>query len=330
MSFSDREIVRSYLMRGQQHFMTLKKSDGRIEVPRLLINEMEWTSKRWAYFFRAPDAILIYPSNDGDPESFLGKVAVSAGRIRVPLNILNKIGFCGRAFAVSKENDHLSVQPYGWDRGEELDKFIDTLGPLQLRMLSNFILGKPVDSDTEQLTRPKLRANPIFLASKANTVFRAIGLPFRFYGIYVQETKEILISAGDHRERCPVFHAIPGIRRDNRGSTIGFLIVNSTTYGSIIAALQTARKTDPDVELLFIYDPISEGMYRAYVNPPSEVFNRDVDVARMVCSDADGFMSGGVFRRLASDPDKRYPEPPVLTDDNVCISGKSPFEKINP
>jgi hypothetical protein len=304
--------------------MTVKKSDGRIEVPRLLIKEMGWEERGTAFFHRATDAIWLYTSYADSKEisagsELLGQIAVSSGRIRVPLNILNKMGFYGQSFAIAKENDHLSIQPYNCDRGEELDKFIDTLGPLQLRMLSNFICGKPVDTDTEHMVRPKLRANPIFLANKANTVFRAIGLPFRFHGLYIPETKEIVTSTNDNREYCSVFHGIPGIRRDSKGNVIGFLIVNDTTYGSILAALQNTGKRDADVEFLFMYDPMSDSKYKAYVNPPSSIFDCDLDIARTLCTDVNGFMNR-IFRRLDNNPEKSHLEPPVFTDDNVRIS----------
>jgi len=313
----DRNIVKSYLMRGQQHFMTMKKSDGRIEVPRLLINEMRWGTIRWAFFYKTPDAILIYPSDEGNSDSLLGKIAVSSGRIRVPLNILNKVGFCGQSFAVAKENDHLLIRPYDCDRSEELDKFIDTLGLAQLRMLSNFIIGRPIDTDTEHLIGLQLTAKPIFLANKANTVFRAVGLPFRFFGFYLQKTQEILTSTNNCKKL--LFHAIPGIRRDNNRSSIGYLIVNSTTYGSILAALQNSDQSGVDVELLFIYDPISDNPYRAYINPLSEVFNRDVNIARMLCSDPNSFVKQ-TFRQAVNSPSGVFPESPVLTDGNVQIS----------
>lgn len=318
MDYNDRDIVRSYLLRGQQHFMTLKKSDGRIEVPRLLIGEMEWEEEKWAFFHKTPDAILIYTDDAGRPD-LLGKISISFGRIRVPLNILNRMGFHGQAFAVTREDDHLSVQPYNRDRGEELDRFVDTLGPLQLRMLSNFILGKPVDTETEQMVGPKLSARPIFLAEKSNMVFRAVGLPFQFRGLYIPETREIVVCDGEEGHGHSLFFCIPGVKRHRGENTIGYLIVNDTTYGDIVAALQNhLLEKRGDVELVFIYNQIFNDKYKAYVNPPSSVFRDDLDIARELCADIEGFMNR-TFRRVDGDPHRQPCEVPVLTDDNVDI-----------
>ena len=316
MNYSDRDIVRNYLMRGQQHFMTMKKSDGRIEIPRFLIGGTRWEEERWAFFYQAPDAILIYPSNISGPE-LLGKISISFGRIRVPSNILNKMGFYGESFTVTQEEGHFSVRPYNRDRGEELNMFVDTMGPLQLRMLSNFILGRPVDMDTDQMIPPKLRAAPIFLTYRSNMVFRAIGMPYQFNGLYIPETKEIVVYSEEGNYSA--FRCIPGIKRHGGKNTVGYLIVNDTTYGSILAALQNhMQEKRGDVELVFIYNPMFDDKYRAFVNPPSDVFNNELDIARELCADITGFMNRN-FRCVGGDLCRPPCDPPILTDDNVDI-----------
>lgn len=320
MDHTDRTIVRDYLMRGQQHFITKKKGDGRIEIPRLVIAEMGWDQEE-VHVFGWPgsgEAISVNRTADPGGGHYFGRIVISFGRIRIPLTMLNKAGFRGDLFSVGKEGrDRLVVRPYSHDRGEELDRFVDTLEPLQMRMLSNFILGRSVDTDAEQVA--SAAAKPLFLVSRSNTVFKTIGPPFRFSGIYLFETGEIVDTTSNRMNvRGHTLYAVPGIRRANGNNDVGFLIVNDRTFGAIVGAVHNHGNTPPDVELLFMYDNRSDSMYRVFVHPPSDVFNDCIESARRLCADPGAFISGH-FRKLVAEPAHLPEEPPVFTDANVLI-----------
>jgi hypothetical protein len=305
MVFTDREIIKSYLLRGQDLYFS--KSDGRIEIPRALIS---WEDIAYVFIYKTHDALLIYPNERGTID-LIGKTIMSAGRIRIPLSFLNKAGLNGHVFSITKEDNHLLIRPYNPQRSEDLNKFLDTLSSTQTRMLSNFISGSSVDADMESSVQAE--PVPIFLSDK-NMIFRTIGLPFRFYGFYARELGgEILLYKTGF-----TFYAIPGIKRIDGENTIGYLITNTTIYGNILAALEDSKvkKSNTTIELLFICN----GCYdiKTYINPLSNVFNKDIEIAKKLCSNSSDFINEN-FRELTTVMSVLPLEPPILTEKNVRL-----------
>ena len=301
--FTDKEIIKSYLLRGQDLYFS--KSDGRIEVPRALIS---WEDVVYVFIYKTHDALLIYPNECGTTD-LVGKTIMSAGRIRIPLSFLNKAGFNGHVFSIAKEDNHLLIRPYNPQHSEDLNKFLDTLSSSQTNMLVSFISGPSINIESSTSTQAK----PIFLSDK-NMIFRTVGLPFRFYGFYARELGgEILLYKTGF-----TFYAIPGIKRIDGENTIGYLITNTTTYGNILAVLEDSKvkKSNTTIELLFICN----GCYdiKTYINPLSNVFNKDIEIAKKLCSNSSDFINEN-FRELTTVMSVLPLEPPILTEKNVRL-----------
>jgi len=272
------------------------KGDGRIEIPHRIVRLMGWKDKQ-VITVCCDTCSLVLSESCKNP---IGKVSISAGRLRVPMSMLKKAGLNGHlTFVVSTNlNDSsICVMPYVLDKNEKIFDIIGSIDNNILEMIHD-ILVNPVRliAVKSVLSKPQL-----FLPScDGPTIVRIIGPSLLFNAHWVN-------LKGDgrggtivpHKDGCKIcehrtpdiLSIIPVIRKQRGELDVGFLLVKEGLRRKIGSVL-LGTKSDPScADVLIYYVPYDDGMFRVYMNPhevmPEDIINK----AKETCGDPNAFVA---------------------------------------
>jgi hypothetical protein len=227
----------------------IPKSDGRIEIPQILIKQMGWEVDKVFMCFM-PREVLISKYRVSGQDVI---IKVADGRIRIPAGQLKKFDLLNKEWVINGAGDTIQARPiinYG-----NVENFVNSLNEEQMKLASK-IFG--IDTKEEE---PEL----IELDKNNPTIFKIINGPFT------------------NKEK----YLIPGIKISKEGNKIGFLIVENELF-NIIRKKVVAHKRD-FLELIFSYDAFALGEFVINIHPPIQIENELIIKAQKLCAEPGKF-----------------------------------------
>ena len=282
------------------------KSDGRIEIPKYMITTAGWDSYDKVYMSSDLQGNLYISS---DSTFFSGgvtiSVAVSHGRLRIPVGFLKRIGIHNRNLvAVYDMNSTLHLRPDNSESEEALVEFVNELNEKDAILLANILMGRAVLDNyipNMEIVRVSVNQKPLpeaemFLLEaneQRSFMFRPIGNPYKFKCCWVDKVPHL---AYENNDNATMLYVIPGIKRikKNDGGTVpGFLIIDETTFGKICYVVK--KKGDDTAigkDLIFMFSPrVRIGSFKVFENPKEDLDPKIIEEAKQVCANPERFLS---------------------------------------
>lgn len=313
--------VTNYLI-GQQGTISHPKSDGRVEIPQLLIKKLGWDKKQTAYIKFYNDELLVYTKQIEDNSKNIWIYRITNGRIRIPVSVLRSANLNNKPLYLAIGGENIIIKSK--TKSEKIQSFISSLSPEQIKLLysvfipeyniDNIKIDKPdlVDNiHSDAIKNMKNEEDSNFLISVQNvdkaieerssiledfkpelilpditqpTVFKIVGGPFTFPVIWSENCEELVLpSKGSSDEYIQQLYIIPGIRMLKKSMTIGFLLVQESVFSNIREKVLNNKKDFP--EIILWYDSFVDGNFKVYLNPSTDVDTNLIITAQNLCKE---------------------------------------------
>jgi hypothetical protein len=274
------------------------KGDGRIEIPNAVVRLMGWRDKSKILIYRKPGCLVLSIDDCGVP---ISRVAVSMGRVRIPMSILKSVSM-GRVSIIAAIDFPKSIvvrrnleEP---SRLADLEVILGEIGEDACARLMGILDGNHQGVETrlaevhqEQCAKPRL----FLMDSKRPTIVRVVGPPFAFQAHWVTDgSLGKLVAHSDGCELCTLraperLSLVPVIRRAGGLQTPGFLLAQEELRSKM--ARQLSGRNPVDFDLILYFAPFQDGMCSVHKAPPEAIPEDLVKSAQEVCSDPDRFVA---------------------------------------
>lgn len=294
---------------GPQGTICHPKSDGRVEVPQLLIKQLGWKNGT-IYIKSLIGEITIYKKDAKENADNIWEVGMRDGRIRIPNGLIKLANLSNKSVNMFICNEHIVVR--NSIRSNNALDFINSLDEKQTRLLyslfapefdidkvkidDNEIInqaGKQVIKDIEEQEDKEVMDSLgvdvdvptlIMLDMTEPTVFRIVGGPFTFPAVYLEKKKQIVLaSKGSSDHYIKQMYIIPGIQIKRKALIYGFLLVQEETFEEIRHKILENKKDFPEIILFF--DSFTRGGFRVYINPPTDISNEYISNVQSICKE---------------------------------------------
>lgn len=326
-------IIENYILTHSKTF-AFPKADGRVEVPQQIVNQAGWKKEKYIHVGFVPGELYLSKTNNFESYvTYLGKMVINDGRIRIYAGYLKKCGFAGKSLSMVIANGHIIVRLDNTNpqSGVEIKEFVRGLSDEQKDKLSGIILQTfrqqeqpPKVKSGDKLNLPKQKEprkdgtkvyNPELLLLDVGkpVVFTPVNMPVRFPGFWSTKHKEVVLL---HKsvEKVPVaptpLYVIPGIEKLSGGSfRVGYLLLDSKVYADLVHNIKIGRIKD-NRDIIFWYDSPSFCKFKFFNNPPASLNPELVGQAKTMCSNPAVFLID-TFRTVYACDD--LDEMPTLT-----------------
>jgi len=263
-------IIKNFLFPKYQYELS-PNLDGRFEIPQWIVNKMEFGDIiHIGYNYNE-----IYLSNTKvDNEKYLGTISKNrCGRVRIYVGYLKECDLFNKklylSFRKHPKTDEEFIVLNGGLEDNEFNKLISSFNEEQLEMFSCFVQGKKV----ELKEQPEL----ILLTENKPQTFKFIGAPYRFFGKWSNDAKNIILVEEDIKF---TLYLIPVIERIKGSFRFGFLLLGKTLV-SCLSNRISKKVLDINKEIIFFYN---RGEFSFYNNPPTDLNIEILNKAKRICS----------------------------------------------
>lgn len=263
-------IIKNYFFPKHQHILS-PNLNGKFEIPQWVVKRIELGE----YGHVGYNNNEIYISNTKiDNEKYLGTIKKNSdGRVRIYVNYLRECDLVNKNLYLNfrkhpKTNEEFIVLNGGLEESE-FNKLVNSFSNEQLEMISCFVQGNKVKVSEQ----PEL----ILLAEDKSQTFRFVGAPYRFFGKWSNDAKNIILVEEDIKF---ILYLIPVIERIKGSYKFGFLLLDKILVNSLSNKI-SKKVLDMNRDIIFFYNC---GNFSFYNNPPTDLSIEILNKAKEICS----------------------------------------------
>jgi hypothetical protein len=336
-----KQKVLNYLI-VQHGTISYPKSDGRVEIPQLLIKQLGWDKNNIAYIKFFNNELLIYSKHIEDNSKNIWIIHITNGRIRIPASILKNTKLNNKTLCLTISGKNIVVRSK--IKFEKVQLFIDSLSNKQVELLCSVFIpefeieknnideSEIINIVSKQTVKNKdqkfinsiqnvetTSTELIMLDMVQPTVFKVVGDPFTFPAIWLKKNKEIVRPSRSISDNyIQQLYIIPGIHVQKTDQRVGFLLVQEETFLNIKNKIVKNKKDFP--EIILWYDPFVSGNFKVYINPPTDFGIDKIKIAQDLCSNPIKFIKQSF--RIEEFDDETPEKFPVLVVQNIRLIKK--------
>lgn len=258
-----KNIIRGCL--NTHGFSLLPKSDGRVEIPRKVIQLLPWKDVSEIYLFETYGGLVASLDPEYDTTN-VGKIIINQGRVRLSYGSLKKVGLDYRELIASINEDASLLIRSGFV-GTVLYRAISEIPDEVALNIANALMGQKFVNNKQEVTKEKAENYKLILPNtRKPIIFRPLCQPYRFAGCW--NDGEILIGGSSNTNSQ--FYLIGGLEQLGVGQTQpGYLLATDVLYDLLRAARVRAEKHRMlgNMEWIIKFDPSIREEFRIFNSP---------------------------------------------------------------